>query len=248
MKGAKTLSRARAQNGGHGRLLAIAGIVALFALAAPPPARADGNLEFFAGGQADFANFLYMGAMAALPGSSIGNGFAVRGIVDAGGYDYVNTTLGTVHANFGGGELDGVYQLNRKTFWIDFALGVNDTYTNLVPYDPTNRLAGQQTELRATIDGGDISGPWRVDWFGYYGARLDDYEARLGATHALSSHWRLGAEVYAEGNPTYNLHQAGPYAGWSPIANSELQFSAGEAWQSGFKPRPYLRALIYQTF
>ncbi len=212
----------------------------------PAAARAANNVQVFAGGQFDFSNYVFVGATVAFPPSTIGNGFAVRGLVDTGGYNYISSQSGQIKANFGGGELDAVYQLSHKTFWSDLALGVNDTYTGLTPYDPNNPLRGQQVELRVSLDGGKVAGPWRADWFGYYGTRLQDYEALLGVTHSLSSVWRLGVEVYGEGNPTYRLYQVGPYAGLTFAKNAELQFSAGEAWESGFTPRVYLKALIYQ--
>lgn len=213
--------------------------------AGTPVARAD-QVQVFGGGQAAFSNYVFFGATAALPGSTLGDGLALRGLVETGGYDYISSNLGTVKANFGGGELDAVYQLSHKSFWSDFGLGVNDTYTGLVPYDPGNPLRGEQAELRISLDGGKISGPWRADWLGYYGTRLEDYQWLLGLTHALSPSWRLGAEVYGDGNPTYSEHQLGAYAGVGFGKLSELQFSAGEAWQSGFTPRAYLRALLYQ--
>lgn len=223
----------------------LAAAVAFFMLVDPIAARADNNVEFFAGGQFDFSNYVFVGATVPLRQPSAGSGFAVRGLVDTGGYNYVNSQLGTIKANFGGGELDAVYQLTRKNTWSDFAVGVNDTYTGLAPYDTSNRLRGEQVELRVSIDGGDIGGPWRVDWFGYYGPRLQDYEALIGGTHSLSPIWRLGAQVYSEGNPSYRLYQIGPYAGLSYAKDSELQFSAGEAWESGFRPRVYVKALLY---
>jgi Cellulose biosynthesis protein BcsS len=226
------------------RCLAASFSVAL--LVAPVAARADGNAQIFAGGQFDFANYAFMGVTVALPGSTIGSGFALRGVIDAGGYRYVSGNVGSVAANFGGGELDAVYQLTHKNFWNNFALGINDTYTGLTPYDPNNRLKGEQVELRAGVDGGTVTGPWRADWFGYYGPRLGDYEARLDGTHSISQVWRLGAEVYSEGNPSYRLYQVGPIAGLTFAKDSELQFSVGEAWESGLTPRPYVRALISQ--
>jgi hypothetical protein len=213
----------------------------------PGPARADDSrVAVFAGGQFDFSNYVFGGVTVALPGSTIGNGVAVRGLVDAGGYDYLSGDLGTVKANFGGGEIDGVYQITHRNFWGDAALGVNDTYTGLSPYDPNNRLGGQQVELRVSLDGGNLSGPWRLDWFGYYGLRLSDYEAMVGGTHALSSIWRLGLQAYSEGNPTYSLYQVGPYAGLTFGHREELQLSAGEAWESGLTPRVYVKASLYQ--
>ncbi|MBV8198022.1 MAG: cellulose biosynthesis protein BcsS [Candidatus Eremiobacteraeota bacterium] len=226
---------------------AAAATVGLF-LASVGPALADDHVAVFAGGQADFSNYVFFGATAALPGATIGNGLAVRGLVDTGGYDYMNATLGTVKASFGGGELDLLYQFSQKNFWGDFGVGGNDTYTALVPDDLSNRRRGQQAEVRLSIDGGGMSGPWRTDVTGYYGVRLNDYAGRIGLTHALSSQWRLGAEFYAEGDPTYNLRQVGPYAAVKIGPTEELSFSTGASWETGPTPRAYLRALIYQSF
>jgi hypothetical protein len=226
------------------RLRCLLAAIVFGAALIPLAAAADDNAQIFAGGQLDFANYVFVGATVALPGSSIGNGLALRGYVDTGGYDYVSGDVGAVKANFGGGELDGVYQLTRKNFWSNFGAGVNDTYTGLTPYDPGNRLRGDQLEARISWDGGDVTGPWRVDWLAFYGLRLADYEAMLGGTHALSPAWRLGLQVYGEGNPSYRLYQAGPYAGLTFAKSSEIQFSAGRAWEPGFTPRTYVKALL----
>jgi hypothetical protein len=222
--------------------------IAFYVLGGLCPALADDHVSVFAGGQLDYSNYVFMGATVAMPGATIGNGFALRGLVDTGGYNYNTTTLGLVKANFGGGELDGVYQLTHGGFWSNFGVGVNDTYTGLTPDDLANRRRGDQVEFRLSLDGGNVSGPWRVDWDGYYGTRLSDYAARLGLTHSLSSQWRLGGEFYAEGDPTYNLYAVGPYFGVSIGPRSEITFSGGESWESGFNSRPYVRALIEQSF
>ncbi|MFZ0682534.1 MAG: cellulose biosynthesis protein BcsS, partial [Candidatus Cybelea sp.] len=151
-----------------------AAAIGLFLLADPIAVRAD-NVEAFAGGQADFANYVFAGASVAWPGSSIGNGLAFRGYFDTGGYDYVRHDLGVIRANFSGEELDAVYGITLKHIWNDLGVGVNATYTGLSPYDSKNLLAGDQTELRLSLDGGTDGGPWRADWLGYYGTRLYDY-------------------------------------------------------------------------
>lgn len=221
-------------------------LAAALALAAPIAARADSTVELFGGGQGDYSNFLYLGATAALPGAAIGRGFAVRGIVNTGGYNYPSDVLGPVKAHFTGGELDALYQISSPTLWTDFGAGVSYANTTLTPFDPTNRRAGSQAELRLDLDGGSSTGPWRTDWFGYYGTRLYDYAARLGLTHAISPNARLGAEAYTEGDPTYHLNQVGPYVGIALSPQSELQVSGGFSWESGFDPRNYVRASFYQ--
>jgi hypothetical protein len=225
--------------------MAAVAIITLSIFATPVHAQADDHVAIFAGGQLDFANYVYGGVTVALPPSTIGNGFALRAILDSGGYDYVSGSLGTIKASFFGTELDAMYQITTKHFWSDIALGANNTYTSLSPFDSNNPLRGRQYELRTSLDGGATAGPWRADWLGYYGTRLQDYAALIGVTHALSPEWRLGAEVYGEGNPTYNLRQVGPYAALGLGQRSELQFSVGQAWESGFTPRVYVRALIY---
>ncbi|MGA8099498.1 MAG: cellulose biosynthesis protein BcsS [Candidatus Cybelea sp.] len=226
--------------------LAAAGFLMLALLPAAVLAD-DNNVELFAGGQLDFANYVFIGATVSLPrppnNNGTNNGFAIRGSLATGGYDYISGDLGTVKGNFGGGELDGVYQIERKNLFADFSLGVNDTYTNLVPNDPTNKLSGNQVELRLGTDGSSLSGPYRLDWYGYYGPKLEDYAAFIGGTHSLSPSWRLGLEGYSEGNPSYSLYQVGPYAGFAFDKTSEIDFSVGEAWQSGFSPRIYTRAI-----
>jgi hypothetical protein len=229
-------------------MLFLAAVIGAYALVGPAGARADDHVQLFAGAQGDYSNYVYLGATVALPGSSIGNGFAIRGLVNTGGYNYINTPLGVVKANFSGAELDGVYELSKKNFWTDLALGANYTYTNLSPFDPTNRRAGRQVEFRMSLDGGGVAGPWRADWTGFYGTRLYDYAARLGVTHAISPRWRLGAEGYTEGDPTYHLNQVGPYVAVDFTDRSELQFSGGWSWESGFNPRNYVRASFYQRF
>lgn len=227
------------------QIASFAAAAGLFVFAATRAAYAD-SVALFAGGQLDFSNYVYAGATVALPGSTIGSGFAVRGLVDTGGYNYISGPQ-TIKANFGGGELDFVYQLTHKNFWSDFGAGVNDTYTEFTPNDVDNPLKGDQIEPRLSLDGGALSGPWRADWFGFYGTRLQDYEVMGGITHSVSSIWRAGIEGYGEGNPSYKLAQVGPYVGLSFSKASELQFSTGEAWESGFPhPRLYVRAFLYQ--
>lgn len=225
-----------------------AAVAVLLPICRPPAAAADDHIAVFVGAQGSYSNYVYGGVTFALPGSTIGSGFALRALADIGGYNYISDPLGVVKANFSGGELDALYQFSHKNFWGDFGVGANYTYTNMTPYDVGNPLLGRQVELRLSTDGGTMSGPWRTDWTGFYGTRLQDYEARLGFTHQLSSVWRLGVEGYTEGNPNYHLNQIGPYVALDFTPRSELQFSTGWSWESGFQSRAYARASFYQRF
>lgn len=249
-------------------LFAAVAAAGLFAFGGLRPASAaDDNAMVFAGGQLDFSNYVFAGVTLALPGSTIANGVAVRIYGDTGGYSYVNHQVGTikavsmadgmtqplisrnttVDASFGGGEFDGLYAFTNKDVWADFGAGVNYTSTNLTPNDPHNKLEGDQAELRLLTDGTTSGNPWRVDWDGYYGTRLQDYQAFVGLTHSLSQYVHLGIEGYGEGNPSYSLQQVGPLAIFGTGPHGEVRLSTGVAWESGFaSPRVFLKALYYQ--
>ena len=214
-------------------------------LLAPRAARADG-VELFGGGQLDFSNYVFIGATVALSKQGIGNGFAIRGSGDFGGYQYNSSDLGVVKATFSGGELDAVYQYTGKNLWNDVFAGQSFENTILTPDDPSNTSRGPQYEIRVGLDGGAVSGPYRTDWLGYYGTRIHDYAGRLSLTHSLSPAWRLGVEGYVEGDPEYHLSQVGPYAGIQLGPKSELDLSTGWSWESGFNSRAYVRASFSQ--
>ena len=217
------------------------------AFAIPNAALAEDHLQLSAGGQIDFADYGFVGLTAALPGSAIGRGFAVRASGFGGDYSY-NSGSRTIDGNFNGGEVDAVYGLSGAHYWFDAIGGVRYTDTSLSPFDPGNRRHGRQAEAAFGADGGFTSGPWRVDYYGEYGTRLDEYIARSSLTHTINNRFRGGAEVSFEGDPTYNLQRVGPYVGVRLDSRSEFQLSAGVSHQSGEGEGGYLRVLVYRSF
>lgn len=209
--------------------LSSAALAAIASLAAPGAAWSQQHVVVFAGGEVDNASFGYVGGTFALPGAEIGHGFAVRVSGFGGGYGYTGGPL-IQHINgvFGGTEVDGVYQFSQGGLWINGVVGGRYVDTRLSPGDPTNRRNGEQWEVALGLDGGYVSGPWRTDWYGSYGTRLDDYQARLSLTHALGGGaWRAGVEGAVDGDPAYNAERVGPYVGYVFAKNAEVQFSAG---------------------
>jgi hypothetical protein len=221
-----------------GRLLPAA-LVAL--IVAPGLAVAEDNVTVFAGGVLDNASYGSIGAQVSLPGASAGHGFAIRGSAFLGGYQYTDGSGDNVDATFGGGELDGVYSWSGRWGYVDAFVGARNMDTRLEPLDPTNRRLGDQTEPVIGTDGARSFGPWRTDWYGAYGARLDDYQTRVSLAHQIGPGWRLGGEVGFEGDPTYELQRVGPYVAVSLGAHSEVQASAGLSHQNGRDDRGYLR-------
>jgi hypothetical protein len=216
---------------------------------APAATPDPGRVAISAGWQTDYTNSFFVGSTFALPGAVLGSGPAIRAAVFTGGYSYDTGTPSTrIDATFVGGEIDAMYQYSRPNLWANFSVGVRDINTTLTPFDPTNRRHGVVVEPAAILDGVKIGGPWRADWFASYGTRLQDYEARLGFTHALSGNTRAGVETSFDGDPTYNVYRVGPLVGVNLDPRSELQLSAGYCDQSGRNGGAYVRAGFYHRF
>jgi hypothetical protein len=227
----------------------VGGLVATAALGlVPAVARAQDPLVVFAGGTYDSASFGNIGAQVGLSGPSATQGFAVRGSGFLGQYGYHESPGTRVGAHFAGGELDGVYQFTGGWGYADLFAGARYIDTRLNPIDMGNRRLGGQTEAVVGADGVRQFGPWRTDWYGAYGTRLDDYQTRISLTHRVNDTWRLGAEAAFEGDPTYNLQRFGPYLGFRLGARSEIQASAGVSHQSGLGEHAYARINWYHAF
>jgi hypothetical protein len=234
-----------------GRVAMMFGLMALGSLAAPVASWAQDqeSVVVSGGGELDVASFGYLSATAALPGSQIGTGLAIRGSGFGGDYSYRGGPLHSrIDAQFGGGEVDAVYQITSGGLWINGVVGGRYVDTHFSPNDLGNRRRGSQGEVALGVDGGDVAGPWRTDWYGSYGTRLNDYEARLSLTHAIGGHMRLGAEADVEGDPTYNQERIGPYLGVGLGKNAEVQLSAGFSEGSARPAGGYLRMGFYHGF
>jgi hypothetical protein len=219
----------------------LAAIAAAIVLSVPPAARADdnNNLEVFAGADTTFYNTVFAGASIALPGSTLNRGFSVRGSAFDGGYVFADGVPGPIHATFAGAQLQLEYQFSTPHFWSSFGGGARYEDTHLTPFDPNAVRRGQQTEFVGTLTGGAAEGPWREDWWGWYGSRIGDYQTYVDLTHQVTPRWRLGVATLMGGDPTYHGKEIGPIAGVEFGTYSELHFSVGKAWQSGFNSRAY---------
>lgn len=76
-------------------------LTALSAMGWGGTAAAQSDVTVFAGGKLDVADSAYAGASVGLPGSVDGKGWAVRGSIYTGGYDYQNGPT-TIEADFTG--------------------------------------------------------------------------------------------------------------------------------------------------
>ncbi len=225
----------------------LAGLGVCLGLVTGRAAAAHDHLVAFAGGQLDYARSAYAGTTLRLTSGSAVHGFAVRAVGFFGDYEYQSVHR-RIAGDFQGGELDAVYRVFRRDFWLNAALGIRYVNADLSPADPNNRRHGAQGEIAASVDGGKVSGALRTDWYGSYGYRLEDYSVRFSLTHAAGSRWRAGTEISVEGDPTYSLQRGGAFAAFTLDGKSELQASAGISHQSSRDTAGYLRMSIYRSF
>lgn len=212
-------------------------------------ASAQSDVTVFAGGKLDVADSAYAGATIGLPGSVDSKGLALRGAVFTGTYDY-RSGPAKIDADFTGAQTELVYRFGAGPTWGSVGVGYRYVDTDLSPADPGNRRDGGQGELIVSTDGGHVSGPWRFDWYGSYGFRLDDYDGLVSLTHeaGTSGRLRVGMEVAAEGDTNYNAYHVGPMAGFKLDDRSEVQVSVGFSDGDNRDSQAYLRLGFYRSF
>lgn len=224
-------------------------LTALSAMGWGGTAAAQSDVTVFAGGKLDVADSAYAGASVGLPGSVDGKGWAVRGSIYTGGYDYQNGPT-TIEADFTGGQAELVYRFGSGPTWGSVGVGYRYVDTDLSPGDPGNRREGGQGEMIVSLDGGHVSGPWRVDWYGSYGFQLDDYDALASLTHTVGSSGRVraGLEIAADGDSNYSAYHIGPVLGVKVGDQAEFQISAGLSDGDDRGSDGYVRVGFYRSF
>lgn len=227
----------------------IAAAAVLGAVSWSETAAAQSDVTVFAGGKLDVADSAYAGAAVGLPGSIDGKGWAVRGSIYTGGYEYESGST-TIDADFTGGQAELVYRYGSGPTWGSVGVGYRYVDTDLSPADPGNRREGGQGEMIVSLDGGHVAGPWRVDWYGSYGFRLDDYDALVSLTHTVGSSGRIraGLEVAADGDSNYSAYHIGPVVGFKMGEQAEFQISAGLSDGDDRSSDGYVRVGFYRSF
>lgn len=194
----------------------------------------------FAGGSVSEDVSAYAGAVIALPGASLGRGFAVKTAVNGGHYDYEGGP-GVIDADYYGGVLALVRQWSGRWGWANLSAGAAFTQTDLSPDDPANERAGSRFDAALASDGAlYLDEDWRFGWYAEGGARNESYLARVETTRAVKAgRWRFGLEGVIQGDPTYRTESAGAVAGVRLGEGVELRLSAGASFQKDQDTEPY---------
>jgi hypothetical protein len=203
----------------------------------------------FAGGSVGEGVSAYAGAVTSLPGSSLGNGLAIRGSVNGGRYRYSGGP-GRVRAKYVGAEAALVYQMSGSWGWANVSAGPRFTDISLSPADPANKRQGTRVDAAVQTDGGYGLENWRLGWIGSLGIIDRAYQGRLqlGRLVSSASQTRLGVEAGVHGDPYFTTVTAGAFAGARLGNNLEAQLSAGISEQAGRGAKPYVSLGFSQLF
>ncbi len=202
----------------------------------------------FAGGSVSRDSSAYAGAIIALPGSSLGDGLALKAAASGGVYDY-QSGAGRIDATYYGGVLGLAHQWSGNWGWANLSGGVRFTQTDLSPSDPANEREGRRFDAALGADGALVEGAWRLGWYAEGGVRDESYLARLQLTRSVvPDRLRLGVEGMISGDPQYRAENIG-IALSAPLGGDfEIQLSGGAQFQRGLNEHGYFSIGFVKLF
>lgn len=191
---------------------------------------------------------VYAGAIVSLPGARLGDGFAIRGGVSGGRYEY-DTQTSEIDADYITGELALVYQSSGQWGWANFSAGPRVTDTTLTPLDPANERAGTRFDVAVQTDGA-VGQDLRLEWFGSLGVVDTAYftEFRLGQQVDGASGTRLGLETGFQGDDTYSSRKLGGFVSTQFGSGWEGRISGGAGKLRDRPAQPYVSVALSKVF
>lgn len=193
-------------------------------------AYAGDDAVFFAGGQISGQDNSYsiIGAMAPLPGYTLGSGWAGRATVESLTYRYRSGSQAIDGTAFGG-ALSGGYQWSNAGGWGGLYAGPSFRYTTLSPDDPTNDARGAKANLRLQAEGEEsLTANFKANAIASYES-FDDraYWMRLRLLYRVSGTLYAGPEGVMQGDDTYHGWQTGAVLNGISLFGGSLGFDAG---------------------
>jgi len=189
----------------------------------------------------------YIGVTHALPGATLGHGFAVKAAGGGGAYRY-DSGGNQIKGRYYSGSAGLVYQHSGEWGWANVGAGARVTDTTLTPDDPGNERQGTRVDAVVSTDGALNPQGLRLSWYGEYGVRDKSYGAKVQVTHPVAENWRVGAEGLFQGDESYDRQGAGLVIAAKVRKNLEMQISGGYTFQSGRGEEPYVSFSLSQLF
>lgn len=185
----------------------------------------------------------YAGAIVAFPGGELGRGFAMRGSLNGGRYEYVANGL-EIEADYRGAEAALVYQASGRWGWANFSAGPRLSNLELSPRDPANDRLGTRLDMGLQLDGGLELTEWRLNWLSSVTVADRAYltQLALGRLVEAKGQTRVGAEASIQGDEHYTKVHAGSFASTRLGRNVEGRIAGGLSKQKGRDHQPYFSA------
>ena len=187
----------------------------------------------------------YAGAIVSLPAGELGRGFAMRGSLNGGRYEYIANGL-KIKADYRGAEAALIYQASGRWGWANFSAGPRLSKLELSPRDPANEREGTRLDLGLQFDGGLELKEWRLNWLSSVTVTDGTYltQLALGRLMEAKGQTRVGAEAGIQGDEHYTKATGGSFVSTRLGRNVDGRIAGGLSKQKGRNLQPYISAGI----
>lgn len=187
------------------------------------------------------AYYAYLGRVAPLPGSRLGNGLVYRLWTDWTTYTYEKDNV-SYDARVPGAEIALGYQKGRQDYWWAVYGGPTYHHTHLSPSDAESNAQGGKLRAKMHIEGEQtIKYHWKLAGIASYILDQEAYWARIRCARVLTSGKRLGLEAITLGDPDYQGYQIGAFISGLKFHNDiNTGFKIGGRKIEGLSLDPYL--------
>ena len=176
----------------------------------------------------------FIGGTKALDGNIFTNGFMVTGSLTGAQYEY-NTS--SVIDNKVDGDLTAInaligYQWVKKGHSVAFYTGLDYQDHSLSPDDPISKVKGDKTGAIIQLEVTKFSSPVDASFIAKASSTYDTYWTRGRLGHKVGK-GKMGVELTASGNDSYDNERYGLYATLPVSAKTGLDFAVGSSSLQG---------------
>ncbi|MBU0680797.1 MAG: cellulose biosynthesis protein BcsS [Proteobacteria bacterium] len=194
-------------------------------------------------------SYAYLGWVAPLPGSQLGNGLVYRLWTDWTNYAYEKDNV-TYDARVPGAEVALGYQKAQKDYWWAAYGGPTYHHTHFSPQDTKSNAQGGKLRAKLQLEGEHtLKLHWQLGGIASYILGQEAYWTRVRFARVLASGKLLGLEAITLGDPDYKIHQIGAFVGGLKLSeNMNTGVKLGARKIEGLSLDPYLGVELEYRF
>ena len=205
-------------------------IALLLSLVITNSAYSDGLLITGADMTSESTNYLFIGGLIPLPGSSLAHGFVLHLWADHIEYSY-ESGPDNIDAKGKSVSTAVAYHDSGSGYWWNAKIGGVLSNTRLKPDDPENDARGNSSDLKLGLSGEyHLTSLFKVNGIADYGVDRKSYWVRGRLLRKVSDHIYTGPEIINQGDPSYEIKQFGWAVEGIPVKkNTSLGIKAGRS-------------------